>query len=288
MSGRLVIAATPIGNLEDASPRLRRALADADVIAAEDTRRLLNLLRGLDVTTHARTVSYYDNNEAERTPELLRQLAAGATVVLVSDAGMPMVSDPGYRLVSAAQTAGIALEVIPGPSAVLTALALSGLPVDRFSFEGFLPRKSGERRNCLESLREELRTMVFFEAPHRLVDSLREMAAALGGDRPVAVCREMTKTYEEVVRGPLANVLEHFEGNEPRGEITVVVAGRTAALAESLSDDEIARLVRAEQEHGSSPNAAVASVAKRIGLHRQQVYDLMLRAKQESRQTGRP
>lgn len=280
MSGCLIVAATPIGNISDASPRLCEALQTADIIAAEDTRRLLNLARALGISINGRVVSYFDSNEAERTPELLHSLVEGRTVMLVSDAGMPLVSDPGYRLVSAAHEAHIPLQVIPGPSAVLTALALSGLPVDRFTFEGFLPRKAGERTRRLEQLRDEQRTMVFFEAPHRLLDSVRDMSAAFGSDRPAAVCREMTKKFEEVVRGPLAYVEEHFSATEPRGETTLVVAGRTRGLAEELSDEEIVELVHAEQAEGAAPNAAVAAVAKRIGLHRQQVYDLVVRAKE--------
>lgn len=251
-----------------------------DVIAAEDTRRLLNLARALGISISGRVVSYFDNNEAERTPELLHHLVEGRTVMLVSDAGMPLVSDPGFRLVSAAHEARIPMQVIPGPSAVLTALALSGLPVDRFTFEGFLPRKAGERTRRLEQLRDEQRTMVFFEAPHRLLDSVRDISAAFGSDRLAAVCREMTKTFEEVVRGPLAHIDEYFSAREPRGEITLVIAGRTGGLAEELTDQEIVELVHIEQAEGVAPNAAVAAVAKRIGLHRQQVYDLVVRAKE--------
>ena len=279
MSGCLVVAATPIGNLDDTSPRLRAALVEADIIAAEDTRRLLNLMRGLGVSSDARVLSYYDNNEAERTPELLHQLVDGRTVLLVSDAGMPLVSDPGYRLVSAALDARVNVKVIPGPSAVLTALALSGLPVDRFTFEGFLPRKPGERARRLAELRHEQRTMVFFEAPHRLLESLGAMAEDFGSDRAAAVCREMTKTFEEVVRGPLPVIEEHFREHEPRGEVTIVVSGRTRALAESLADEDVVALVLDEQASGTAPNAAIAAVAKRIGLHRQQVYDLVLKDK---------
>ncbi len=284
MPGCLIVAATPIGNLDDASPRLRSALRDADIIAAEDTRRLLNLVRGLGVESEARVLSYFDNNESERTPELLRELIEGRTVLLVSDAGMPLVSDPGYRLISAALDAKVPVTVIPGPSAVLTALALSGLPVDRFSFEGFLPRKPGERVRRLVELGEEQRTMVFFEAPHRLLETLSAMAEQFGGDRPAAVCREMTKTYEETVRGPLTDIEQHFRDNAPRGEVTIVVSGRTRALAESLTDDEVVALVLQEQALGAAPNAAIAAVAKRIGLNRQQVYDLVLKAKHRSDQ----
>jgi 16S rRNA (cytidine1402-2'-O)-methyltransferase len=288
VTGRLLIAATPIGNIDDASPRLRSALATADVIAAEDTRRLLNLLRALEVQPVGQVLSYFEGNETERTAELLTRLSAGATVLLVSDAGMPLVSDPGYRLVSAAYAAQIAVDVIPGPSAVLAALAVSGLPVERFIFEGFLPRKRGERTNAIASLREEPRAVVFFEAPHRLVECLIDCAEGFGASREIAVCRELTKTYQEVVRGTCTEVLEHFRHHEPRGEITIVVAGRSAPLSDDLSDAGIVELVRLEQSAGGSPNAAIAAVAKRIGLPRQQVYDLVLDAKQRSGDSAQP
>ncbi|HEX2498373.1 MAG TPA: 16S rRNA (cytidine(1402)-2'-O)-methyltransferase, partial [Actinomycetes bacterium] len=227
-TGRLVLAATPIGDLGDAPPRLGHELTTADVIAAEDTRRLHRLLAGLGVTTSARVVSYFDGNEAARTPGLVAALRAGERVVLVTDAGMPAVSDPGYRLVRAAIDAGIQVSAVPGPSAVLTALAVSGLPVDRFCFEGFLPRKVGERAAVLRALAAEPRTMVFFEAPHRLTGTLAAMATAFGAERSAAVCRELTKTYEEVRRGELA-ALADWAGAGVRGEITIVVAGRPAA-----------------------------------------------------------
>ena len=200
-AGVVVLAATPIGDPADASPRLRAELARADVIAAEDTRRLRRLLARLDVVTAARIVSYFDGNEAARTDELLGDLAGGARVLVVTDAGMPSVSDPGYRLVAAAVEHGIAVTAVPGPSAVLTALAVSGLPVDRFCFEGFLPRRAGERPRRLAELAAEPRTMVFFEAPHRVADTLAAMVDAFGPERRAAVCRELTKTHEEVRRG---------------------------------------------------------------------------------------
>ncbi|HSR25308.1 MAG TPA: 16S rRNA (cytidine(1402)-2'-O)-methyltransferase, partial [Candidatus Eisenbacteria bacterium] len=199
-TGVLVLAGAPIGDPADASPRLARELAAADVVAAEDTRRLRRLTAALGVEPSGRVVSYYDANEAARTPELLDALRAGARVVVVTDAGMPSVSDPGYRLVAAAVDAGIPVTAVPGPSAVLTALAVSGLPVDRFCFEGFLPRKAGERSRRLAALAEEPRTMVFFEAPHRLAETLAAMSEAFGANRRAAVCRELTKTYEEVRR----------------------------------------------------------------------------------------
>src|SRR3569833_2476439 len=201
--GTLSLAAAPIGRADDASERLRTALAAADIIAAEDTRRLRRLTADLEVTTDARVVSYYDANERARAAELVEALREGRDVLVVTDAGLPGVSDSGYRLVTAAIEAEVPVTVLPGPSAVTTALVISGLPRDRFCFEGFLPRKAGERSERLTALAEEPRSMVFFEAPHRLTASLEAMAAALGTDRPAAVCRELTKTYEEVRRGPL-------------------------------------------------------------------------------------
>ena len=204
--GLLVLAATPIGQQGDAPPRLGEELLAADVIAAEDTRRLKRLLAGLGIVPTARVVSYFEGNEAARTPGLVESLVGGERVVLVTDAGMPSVSDPGFRLVTAAVEAGVRVTAVPGPSAVLTALAVSGLPVDRFCFEGFLPRKPGERARRLADLATEQRTLVFFEAPHRTAAALAALAVAFGADRPAAVCRELTKTHEEVKRGRLADL----------------------------------------------------------------------------------
>ena len=226
----LVLAGTPIGRPDDASPRLAAELVGADLIAAEDTRRLRRLAGDLGIVITARTVSYFDGNERERTPALLEALAEGLRVVLVTDAGMPSVSDPGYRLVAAAVAAGVEVTVVPGPSAVLAALAVSGLPADRFCFEGFLPRKAGERSRRLAELADERRTMVFFEAPHRTHATLTAMALAWGEDRPAAVCRELTKTYEEVRRGALAELAAWAEA-EVRGEVTLVVAGADPSVA---------------------------------------------------------
>lgn len=206
MTGILVLAGTPIGDIADAPPRLADELAGADVVAAEDTRRLRRLTQALGVMPKGRVVSYFEGNEAARTPELVEELAGGARVLLVTDAGMPSVSDPGYRLVAAAVEQDIRVTAVPGPSAVLTALALSGLPVDRFCFEGFLPRKAGERLGRLREVAGERRTLVYFEAPHRLDDTLAAMAEVFGVERRAAVCRELTKTYEEVRRGPLGEL----------------------------------------------------------------------------------
>ena len=241
----LVLAATPIGRVADASPRLAELLASADVVAAEDTRRLRRLTSELGVTVGGRVVSYFEGNERERTPELVEAVADGSTVLLVTDAGMPSVSDPGYRLVAACVDAGLDVTAVPGPSAVLTALAVSGLPVDRFCFEGFAPRKAGERRACSARSRREPRTMVFFESPHRTAATLAAMAEAFGADRRGAVCRELTKTYEEVARGTLAELVAWAEGQEHgvRGEVTLVVAG----AAQEQRDHTAGRAARARR-----------------------------------------
>ena len=223
-SGVLVLAATPIGDPRDAAPRLAEELRTADVVAAEDTRRLRRLCQALEVEPTGRVLSYHEHNEAQRTPELVEQLLAGRRVVVVTDAGMPSVSDPGYRLVSAAVAGGVRVTCVPGPSAVLMALAVSGMPVDRFCFEGFLPRRAGERATALGVLGDERRTMVFFEAPHRLERTLTTMAEVFGPQRRAAVCRELTKTYEEVRRGTLADLVT-WAADGVRGEITVVVEG---------------------------------------------------------------
>jgi 16S rRNA (cytidine1402-2'-O)-methyltransferase len=272
-AGVLVLAATPIGRFSDAPPRLAEELAGADVVAAEDTRRLQRLLAELGVTTRGRVTSYFEGNEHARTPLLLAALERGERVVLVTDAGMPSVSDPGYRLVAAAVDAGVAVTAVPGPSAVLTALAVSGLPVDRFCFEGFLPRKAGERSRRLEDLADERRTMVFFEAPHRTQAALAAMAGAFGGDRRAAVCRELTKTHEEVRRGPLAALVD-WAAAGVRGEVTVVVEG--AAEAGPVDDPAtLARLVAVEEQTGTSRKDAIASVARRSGVPKRLVYDVV-------------
>ena len=230
MTGVLVLAGTPIGQAGDAPPRLAAELSGADVVAAEDTRRLKRLCADLGITLSGRVVSYFEGNEQARTPALLEALLAGERVVLVTDAGMPSVSDPGYRLVVAAVEHDVRVTAVPGPSAVLTALAVSGLPVDRFCFEGFLPRKAGERGRRLAALAAEERTMVFFEAPHRTEAALAAMAEALGEDRPAAVCRELTKTHEEVRRGPLGELVA-WAADGVRGEVTIVVEGSSGAPA---------------------------------------------------------
>lgn len=277
--GALILAATPIGSSDDASHSLRTALATADVIAAEDTRRFLLLTKRLGIEPTARVVSYFEGNEASRTAELAAAVAAGQRVVLVTDAGMPSVSDPGYRLVVACVEEGLRVTAVPGPSAVLTALAVSGLPVDRFCFEGFLPRKAGERGRRLAGLAGEERTMVFFEAPHRLEEFLRDGARELGADRLAAVCRELTKPHEEVIRGRLAELAEWAAGGV-RGEITIVIAGApplTASAADALE------LVRRARAGGARLSEAVAEVAKVTGANRKELYGAALADREGSR-----
>ena len=274
-NGRLVILGAPLGNPADASTRLREMLAAADVIAAEDTRRLHRLARDLDVTLNGRIVSYFEGNEERRTPGLVEAVLAGELVALVTDGGMPSVSDPGYRLVRAVVDAGAPVTAAPGPSAVTTALALSGLPCDRFCFEGFLPRTGGARRTRLRALATEERTLVFFEAPHRVAGSLTDLAATFGADRPAAVCRELTKTYEEVLRRPLGELAAWATEGEPRGEITLVVAGATATPAARPSDADLRTSVAEREATGVSRRDAITAVATEYGLRRREVYTVV-------------
>ncbi|MCW2681881.1 MAG: rsmI [Frankiales bacterium] len=277
----LVLAGAPIGQSEDASPRLVAALASAEVVAAEDTRRLHRLCADLGVELSGRVVSYFEGNEAQRTPQLLDALRAGQRVVLVTDAGMPTVSDPGYRLVVAAAAEDLPVTCVPGPSAVTTALAVSGLPTDRFCFEGFLPRKPGERKARLAALQAETRTCVLFEAPHRLADALADMASVLGGSRRAVVCRELTKTYEEIVRGTLDDLLAWAQPGV-RGEVTLVLAGADERT-EDLTPDDLVRQVAVREAAGLTRKEALAAVASETGLPKRDVYDAMVSAKQPGR-----
>ena len=277
-AGVLVLAGTPIGDPADAPPRLSAELAGADVVAAEDTRRLRRLAQALQVEVGGRVVSYFEGNEAGRTPELVDALLGGARVVLVTDAGMPSVSDPGYRLVAAAVERGIRVTAVPGPSAVLTALALSGLPVDRFCFEGFLPRKAGERAGRLREVAADRRTLVYFEAPHRIADALAAMAEVFGAERRAAVCRELTKTYEEVRRGPLGE-LAQWAAEGVRGEITVVVEGAPEPGPGDLEPAELVRRVAAREEAGERRKEAIAAVAAEAGVPKRDVFDAVVAAK---------
>ncbi len=271
--GLLVLAGTPIGDVRDASPRLISALTSADVIAAEDTRKFMALLARLGIETSAQIISYFDGNEIERTPKLLNELLDGKTVVLVTDAGMPSISDPGYRIVSAAIEEGIRVTAVPGPSAVLTALAVSGLPVQRFCFEGFAPRKAGQRRKFLAELASEARTMVFFEAPHRLADFLTDCVEVFGAERLGAVCRELTKTYEEIIRGRLDELIEWAQGGV-RGECTIVIEG---CQKQPVSLPEAVALVGQRVSNGEKLSSAVTEVAAATGVKRKELYDLALK-----------
>lgn len=272
--GVLVLAGTPLGRMADASPRLRDELASADVIAAEDTRRLRRLLSDLEVTVSGRVVSYFEGNEEARTPDLLEELRQGRRIVLVTDAGMPSVSDPGYRLVAAAVAEDITVTSAPGPSAVLTALAVSGLPVDRFCFEGFLPRKPGERARRVAQLATEERTMVFFEAPHRTEAMLVALLDAFGPDRRGAICRELTKTYEEIKRGTLSD-LAAWAAEGVRGEVTVVIDGAAADRAHTDDPVELIARVQEFETEGMPRKQAIAEAAKISGVPKRVVYDLV-------------
>ena len=270
--GVLVLAATPIGHPRDAAPRLADELRSADVVAAEDTRRLRRLCQDLDVRPTGRVLSFHEHNEAERTPELVERLREGDRVVVVTDAGMPSVSDPGYRLVSAAVGIDVRITCVPGPSAVLMALAVSGLPVDRFCFEGFLSRRAGERATALAALATEPRTMVFFEAPHRLARTLAAMGEAFGSDRRAAVCRGLTKTYEEVRRGPLRELVD-WAAEGVRGEVTLVVAGSSGTVVDLDSQLEG---IRERVARGERLKDVCAEVAAATGLSKKSLYDAVV------------
>lgn len=276
-AGRVVLVGAPLGNAADASSRLRDELATADIVAAEDTRRLHRLARDLGVAVGGRVVSYFEGNEVRRTPELVAAAAGGARVALVTDGGMPSVSDPGFRLVRAALAAGVPVTCAPGPSAVTTALALSGLPSDRFCFEGFLPRRAGERRSTLAALATEARTLVFFEAPHRLAATLSDAAVVFGSERSAAVCRELTKTYEEIRRAGLGELAGWASAGEVRGEITLVVAGAVPADTPPPAGPALAAQVAAAEADGTTRKEAIAAVAVRHGIPKREVYDAVVR-----------
>jgi 16S rRNA (cytidine1402-2'-O)-methyltransferase len=277
VTGQLILAATPIGNVADSSLRLREALTNAQVIAAEDSRRAKRLIQDLEINTNAQIWSFYDAVEDAKSPELIDRVIAGDTVVVISDAGMPTVSDPGYRVVQEAIAKGVKVSVIPGPSAVLTALAISGLAVDRFSFEGFLPRKSGERKKFLEELSGDTRTMVFFEAPHRLRESLEDFAQVFGLDHQAVICRELTKTYEEIIRGNFAELIS-WADREILGEITLVVSGSPALLVTTAED--WVKQVATRVKLGVTQRDAIAEVAKELRVPKRDVYDAVLASKE--------
>ncbi len=270
----LVLAATPIGNLSDASPRLLAALAESEVIACEDTRTLSHLAKALGVTLKGKLVSLHDHNERESAARIV-ELAKEQRVLLVSDAGMPTISDPGYNIVRECAEAGLEVSVIPGPSAVISALAVSGLATDRFSFEGFLPRKTGERRKVFQNLEREKRTMVFFEAPHRILDALEDAQAVLGPDREAAVARELTKKFEHVERGTLAKLIE-WAKSEPKGEMVLVIAG---AEPDQFDYDDLARKALERVSEGIGMKAAAAEVSRATGASKSVIYEHALRLK---------
>lgn len=280
VTGIVYLAATPIGNVADASPRLVEILRNADVVAAEDSRRAVRLFRELGIRAQGSLVSFYDAVEEAKSAELVSRAAQGATIVVITDAGMPSVSDPGYRIVREAIAQNVRVSVIPGPSAVLSALAVSGLPVDRFTFEGFLARKSGERKAQLQSIALEPRTMVFFEAPHRLAETLVDMSDVLGGERQVVVCRELTKTYEEVVRGTLAELVT-WSDREILGEITIVLHGSSAENVTSQAD--WIELVAARVDLGISQRDAIADVAHELHVPKREVYDAVIAHRNQSK-----
>ena len=282
--GAITLAATPIGNVGDASARLREALAHADLVAAEDTRRLLNLAQRMGVHIGGRIIAFHEHNERERAGELVEAAREGRSVLMVSDAGMPSVSDPGYRLIVAAADAGVPVTVAPGPSAVLTAVALSGLASDRFCFEGFLPRRPGEQRRALEALAGEQRTMVFFESPRRVHQTLTTMAQVFGAERRAALCRELTKTYEEVRRVTLGELVASTEG-EVLGEIVLVVAG---AQPTAPDPQEVAREAMALADAGMRLKAAAAQAAKAAGLRPNEVYRAALALREDTASDPQP
>jgi 16S rRNA (cytidine1402-2'-O)-methyltransferase len=270
----LILAATPIGNLSDASARLIEHLGTSKFIAAEDTRTLLKLARGLGVKLDAKLFSLHEHNEAERVTQLL-EIAATEDVLVVSDAGMPTVSDPGFVLVRAAIEAGIEVTVIPGPSAVLAALAVSGLPTDRFSFEGFLPRKSGERRKLFQSLLLETRTMVFFESPHRIDDALKDALYVFGESRQATVSRELTKKFEQTIRGTIPELLV-WSANPTKGELVLVIAGNSEASVTTATLEELLLEVEEGRSAGLSLKQSVAKVAEKHSLSKSDLYQQVL------------
>ena len=280
MSGTLFLAATPIGNSADATPRLVALLQSADLIAAEDSRRAVRLLRELGITAPGKIISFYDAVEDVKSNQLISAVESGQTVLVISDAGMPTISDPGYRLVQQAIAANIKIQVIPGPSAVLAALAVSGLPTDRFTFEGFLNRKSGQRATQLKNLVNEPRTMVFFEAPHRLAQTITDFVEYFGQERQAVICRELTKTYEEIVRGNLGE-LQIWCQREILGEVTLVVAGAEPA-AETTPEDWVAE-VTGRVALGASTRDAIAEVAAELNVPKRKVYDAVISSEQKSK-----
>ena len=268
---KLQLAGVPLGNPGDASKRLVEAISEAQIIAAEDSRRFQRLCQDLGVSTKARIVSFFEGNEEERTAQLISELQSGQTVLVVTDAGMPTVSDPGFKLVRAAASINIPIEVIPGPSAVTTALAISGLPTDRFCFEGFVPRTQGSREKFFENLRYEERTIVCFEAPHRLLDTLQTASNYFGNERLAVICRELTKTYEEIIRGTITELIDWAKSKEILGELTLVISGAASDLKE-INQQEIVNRVRALESVGIERKEAIAAIAADLNLPKREVF----------------
>jgi 16S rRNA (cytidine1402-2'-O)-methyltransferase len=280
----LILAAIPLGNPGDASTNLREAIVGAKFIAAEDSRKFSRLCSDLGITYSAKIISFFEGNEIERLNELVAILESGSDLLVVTDAGMPGISDPGYRLARAAVEKNIKIKVLPGPSAVTTALLLSGLPSDRFCFEGFAPRTSGARTTWFENLANETRTIIFFEAPHRLLESLADAVSVFGPNRLGAICREMTKTYEEVIRGDLETLHNWAAATEILGEITLVIAGFDPDSRQFTEADLIAEVLKQEAA-GISRKEAIAEVARITGRAKREVFDAMVTHKSQDRVT---
>jgi 16S rRNA (cytidine1402-2'-O)-methyltransferase len=274
--GQLILAATPLGNILDASERLKQTLQEADLIAAEDTRRAKRLFADLNLEVKAPVISLFEENEIEKIPDIIEKLKNGAKVVVISDAGTPAISDPGYRLVTKAIEENISITVIPGPSAVLSALILSGLPTDRFSFEGFIARKGKERTEILNNLNTQSRTMVLFESPRRTLQTLQDIQEVVGESRKAAVVREISKTYEEVIRGSISDLVSWAQAKEVLGEITLVIAG-VENTGKKEVDEEAIRQVKQLVDGGTSFKDAVQEVSTQQGLSRRELYEASLR-----------
>lgn len=274
----LILAAIPLGNSGDASTRLKECIESVEYVAAEDSRRFARLCQDLGIRHQAKVISFFEGNEIERLAGLIEILETGKDLLVVSDAGMPGISDPGYRLVREAVSRKIQIQVLPGPSAVTTALLLSGLPSDTFCFDGFPPRSSGTRLAWYEARAEEERTIILFEAPHRLVESLQDMEIAFGADRSIAVCREMTKTYEEVARGPISEILDWALSKEILGELTIVIEGFNPE-SRTFTDDELVSKVLVRESAGEARKEAIAAVAKEVGVAKRTVFDAMVSQK---------
>ena len=274
--GQLILAATPLGNILDASERLKQTLQEADLIAAEDTRRAKRLFADLNLEVKAPVISLFEENEIEKIPDIIEKLKTGAKVVVISDAGTPAISDPGYRLVTKAIEENISITVIPGPSAVLSALILSGLPTDRFSFEGFIARKGKERTEILNNLNTQSRTMVLFESPRRTLQTLKDIQEVVGESRKAAVVREISKTYEEVIRGSISDLVSWAQAKEVLGEITLVIAGVENTGKKEVGEGAI-RQVKQLVDGGSSFKDAVQEVSTQQGLSRRELYEASLR-----------